>query len=198
MDLADLSPDPMAQLATWIEEARAAGAELPEAFTLATVSADGHPSARMLLARRVDADGLRFYTNRESRKGCDLAAVPRAAAVFYWAPLDRQARLAGRVQELDPMESQTYFASRPRGSRISAWASSQGQPIEDRAALDARWADAERRFPDDDVPLPPFWGGYLLVPETVELWQSRPDRLHDRIEYLRPDDGSWTRRRLQP
>ena len=198
MDLPDLSPDPMAQLAAWIEAARGAGAELPEAFTLATVSADGHPSARMLLARQVDADGLRFYTNRESRKGRDLVAMPRAAAVFHWASPNRQARLAGTVQEIDPMESEAYFASRPRGSRISAWASDQGQPIRDRAALDARWTDAERRFPDDDIPLPPFWGGYLLVPEVAEFWEGRPDRLHDRIEYLRQDDGSWTRRRLQP
>ena len=179
-------------------EARAAGVELPEAFTLATVSADGDPSARMLLARQVDGAGLRFYTNRESRKGRDLAAVPRAAAVFGWATLNRQARLAGRVQEIDPVESTAYFATRPRGSRISAWASAQGQPIRDRTALDARWADAERRFPGDDVPLPPFWGGYLLVPESVEFWQSRPDRLHDRVEFLRQEDGSWSRRRLQP
>jgi pyridoxamine 5'-phosphate oxidase len=198
MDLADLLAEPMAQLAAWIEEARTGGVELPEAFTLATVSLDGHPSARMLLARQVDAGGLRFYTNRASRKGRDLAAVPRAAAVFHWPALSRQARLAGRVQEIDPMESAAYFATRPRGSRISAWASAQGEPIEDRAALDARWADAERRFPDEETPLPPFWGGYLLLPEVVEFWQSRPDRLHDRIEYRRQGDGTWTRRRLQP
>jgi pyridoxamine 5'-phosphate oxidase len=198
MDLADLSLEPMEQLAAWIDAARAAGVELPEAFTLATVSADGHPSARMVLARDLDARGVAFYTNRESRKGRDLAAVPRAAAVFHWAPLHRQARLAGAVQEIGPVESGTYFTNRPRASRISAWASAQGQPIADREALDARWADADRRFPGDNVPLPPFWGGYLLVPAVVEFWESRPDRLHDRVEYQCQADGSWTRRRLQP
>lgn len=198
MDLADLSLDPMEQLAAWIEAARAAGVELPEAFTLATVSADGDPSARMVLARDLDARGVGFYTNLESRKGRDLAAVPRAAGVFHWAPLHRQARLAGAVQEIAPVECEAYFTSRSRASRISAWASAQGQPIADREALDARWADADRRFPGDEVPLPPFWGGYLLVPAVVEFWESRPDRLHDRVEYQRQGDGSWTRRRLQP
>jgi pyridoxamine 5'-phosphate oxidase len=198
MDLDDLSPDPLAQLEAWIEDARAGGMELPDAFALATVSGDGHPSVRMLLARGIDGRGMRFFTNRESRKGRDLAAVPRAAAAFHWPARNRQARLAGEVQELDAVASATYFGTRPRGSRISAWASAQGEAIEDRAALDARWADSERRFPDDEVPLPSFWGGYLLVPDVLEFWQGRPDRLHDRIEYQRQDDGSWTRRRLQP
>ncbi|MEO8245492.1 MAG: pyridoxamine 5'-phosphate oxidase [Chloroflexota bacterium] len=198
MDLGDMAPEPTEQLAAWIEAARTAGIDLPEAFTLATVSAAGEPSARMVLARGLDAQGLRFYTNRESRKGRDLAEVPRAAAVFHWATINRQARLAGAVQEIDPVESQAYFASRPRDSRISAWASAQGQPIEDRVALDARWNDADHRFHGDAVPMPPFWGGYLIIPEVVEFWESRPDRLHDRIEYLHQDDGSWTRRRLQP
>lgn len=197
MDLDELASDPLQQLAAWVEAARSRGVELPEAFALATVSPDGHPSVRMVLARALDLRGVSFYTNRESRKGRDLAAMPRAAAVFHWAPLNRQARLAGVVQEIGTVESEAYFSSRPRASRISAWASAQGQPIDDRASLDARWADADRRF-GDEVPLPPFWGGYRLIPDVVEFWESRPDRLHDRIEYQRQDDGSWTRRRLQP
>jgi pyridoxamine 5'-phosphate oxidase len=198
MEPAELASDPMAQLATWIDAARDSGVELPEAFSLATASADGAPSVRLLLARAIDANGLVFYTDRRSRKGRDLAANPRGAAAFHWPQLDRQARLAGTVQEVDTVESSAYFATRPRGSRISAWASAQGEPIPDRAALDAKWVDAERRFPDDDIPLPPFWGGYRLVPEVVEFWQSRTNRLHDRVEFVRRGDGEWQRRRLQP
>jgi len=198
MEADDLAADPMAQLIAWVDAARDAGLALPEAFSLATASSDAAPSVRLLLARAIDADGLVFYTNRESRKGRDLAANPRGAAAFHWPQLDRQARLAGTVQEVEAMETVAYFAARPRGSRISAWASAQGEPIADRAALDARWADAERRFPDDDIPMPPFWGGYRLVPEVVEFWQSRTNRLHDRIEFVRRGDGEWQRRRLQP
>jgi pyridoxamine 5'-phosphate oxidase len=198
MEPTELASDPMAQLSAWIEAARDEGADVPEAFSLATASSDGAPSVRLLLARAIDADGLVFYTDRRSRKGRDLAANPRGAAAFHWPRLGRQARLAGTVQEVDAVESNAYFATRPRGSRISAWASAQGEPIPDRAALDATWVDAERRFPDDDIPLPPFWGGYRLVPEVVEFWQSRTNRLHDRIEFVRRGDGEWQRRRLQP
>lgn len=198
MEPDDLAADPMGQLIAWVDAARDAGVALPEAFSLATASSDATPSVRLLLARAIDTGGLVFYTNRESRKGRDLAANPRAAAAFHWPQLDRQARLAGTVQEVDAVESTAYFATRPRGSRISAWASSQGEPIADRAALDAQWADAERRFANADVPLPPFWGGYRLVPEVVEFWQSRTDRLHDRVEFVRRGDGEWQRRRLQP
>lgn len=198
MDPDELAADPMAQLAAWVDDARATGARLPEAFSLATASADGTPSVRMLLARGIDARGLVFYTNLASRKARDLAANPRAAAAFHWPQLDRQARLAGAVREVDATEASAYFAGRPRGSRISAWASAQGEPIEGRAALHARWVNAARRFPDDDVPLPPFWGGYRLVPEVVEFWRSRANRLHDRVEYVRREDGEWERRRLQP
>ena len=198
MDLDDLDPDPIAQLATWIGEARSAGIGLADAFALATSGADGAPSVRMLLARGLDHRGLAFYTNRASRKGRDLVVNPRAAAVFYWQPLERQARLAGLVQEIGQVESMTYFATRARGSRISAWASAQGQPVDGRAALDEQWAAAESRFPGEQIPLPAAWGGYRLVPEAIEFWTSRADRLHDRIEYRLTTDRRWERRRLQP
>lgn len=197
MDLDDLDPDPLTQLRAWIDDARVAGIDLADAFALATSGGAGAPSVRMLLARGLDERGLTFYTNRDSRKAHDLSANPRAAAVFWWQALDRQARLAGPVQEVGQEESMAYFATRPRGSRISAWASAQGQPVDDRAALEARWTAAEARFRTDDVPLPPFWGGYRLIPEVAEFWTSRPDRLHDRVEY-RLLDGTWQRRRLQP
>ena len=197
MDADDLDPDPVTQLGAWIDDARRAGVGLADAFALATSGTGGEPSVRMLLARGLDARGLVFYTNRDSRKARDIAVNPRAAAVFYWPLLDRQVRLAGAVQVLGQEESMAYFATRPRASRISAWASAQGQPVADRATLDAQWTTAEARFPGDDVPLPPFWGGYRLVPDVAEFWTSRPDRLHDRIEYRRVD-GAWERRRLQP
>ncbi len=197
MDPDDLDPDPVTQLRAWIDDARRAGIGLSDAFALATSGAGGEPSVRMLLARGLDARGLVFYTNRDSRKGRDIALNPRAAAVFYWQRLNRQARLAGAVQVIGQEESMAYFATRPRGSRLSAWASAQGQPVADRATLDAQWTHAHVRFPGDDVPLPPFWGGYRLVPEVAEFWTSRTDRLHDRIEY-RLVDGAWERRRLQP
>ena len=197
MDLADLGPDPLAQLESWIAEAGARGVELATAFALATAGSDGMPSVRMVLARGVDERGLTFYTNRLSRKGRDIAANPRAAATFHWASLGRQARLAGAVVEIAEAESTAYFASRPPGSQVSAWASAQGEPIDDRTALEARWTAAQTRFAGGDVPLPPFWGGYRLVPDVMEFWASRPDRLHDRIEYRRLPVG-WERRRLQP
>ncbi len=197
MDLADLGPDPLAQLESWIAEAEARGIELATAFALATAGSDGAPSVRLVLARGLDERGLAFYTNRLSRKGRDIAANPRAAAAFHWASLGRQARLAGAVVEIAETESSAYFAARPPGSQVSAWASAQGEPIDGRTALDARWTAAQKRFAGGDVPLPTFWGGYRLVPDVMEFWASRPDRLHDRIEYRRLPVG-WERRRLQP
>ena len=197
MDLADLGPEPLPELEAWVATAESSGVELATAFALATADADGAPSVRMVLARGIDERGIAFYTNRLSRKGRDLAANPRAAAAFHWASLGRQVRLAGPVEEIGEDESAAYFGSRAPGSRISAWASAQGEPIESRPALETRWTAARARFAGGDVPLPPFWGGYRLMPAVVEFWASRPDRLHDRIEYRRLPVG-WERRRLQP
>jgi pyridoxamine 5'-phosphate oxidase len=188
--------DPLAQVRTWIEDAAAAGIEEPTAAALATADADGRPSLRFVLVRGVDEEGARFYTNHESRKARALAANPFAALTFYWAPLQRQVRLEGAVERLAPEQSDAYFASRPRGSRIGAWASRQSQELRSREELDARVAEIEARFPGD-VPRPEFWGGYLLRPELVEFWTGRPSRLHDREEWRRAD-GDWSVRRLSP
>ena len=193
--------DPLVAVRRWVEDAVAATTEVePTAMTVATVAArtDGpHPDARVVLCKGIDT-GLVFYTSRASAKGAQLASTPRAAAVFLWATLERQVRVRGRVEQVDDVTSDAYFASRPRGSRIGAWTSQQSQPIEDRHALEARAADVASRFEDDaEVPRPPDWGGYRLVPEEVELWQGRPDRLHDRLRWRRAGDG-WSLERLQP
>jgi pyridoxamine 5'-phosphate oxidase len=194
----DLDPDPIRQLVAWVTDAEAAGTELPTAFALSTASAAGEPSVRMLLARQIDADGIRFYTNIESRKGRELASNPRAAAAFWWPALNRQARLSGAVEQLSESETLAYWRTRPRGSRLSALVSAQDEPIASRADLLAAVEASAARFPGDDVPLPAHWRGYLLRPALVEFWESRADRLHDRIEYRRTSDGGWERRRLQP
>ena len=176
----------------------AAGLPEPNAIALATASPDGGPSVRFVLLKAIDERGIQFFTNLESRKARELAANPRAAAALYWQPLQRQVRLAGPVERLAEEESDAYYASRPRGSRLGAWASPQGRPIPDRAWLEARVAEAEARFPGEEVPRPPHWGGYRLVPESVELWQGRPSRLHDREHFTRAPDGSWRSERLSP
>jgi pyridoxamine 5'-phosphate oxidase len=194
----DLDSDPIRQLDAWLAEAAAAGLVFPEAAALATADAAGRPSARMVLLKGVDEQGLCFYTNRESRKAGELAANPYAALVLYWQPLDRQVRVEGRVEQLDDEASLAYFRQRPLGSRLAAWASPQSQPIADREELERRYAEAESRFAGEaDVPLPPFWGGYRLVPDVVELWHGRQNRLHDRIRYDRAGDA-WRRARLAP
>jgi pyridoxamine 5'-phosphate oxidase len=197
IDAADLLPDPLAQVARWLDEARAAGLELPEAMTLATADAEGRPSARTVLLKGVDADGFRFFTNTESRKAGDLAANPRAALVFHWA-LDprRQVTAAGTVEPLPREESEAYYRTRPLGSRLGAWASRQSTVVPGREALERAFAEAEAAY-GDDPPLPPWWGGYLLTPDRVELWQNRENRLHDRFRYTR-EDGSWRLERLAP
>lgn len=193
--------DPLRAVRRWVEEAVAAHTEVePTAMTVATVAPhdDGpHPDARVVLCKGIDT-GLVFYTSRTSAKGRQLAAVPRAAAVFLWTTLERQVRVRGRVEEVSDATSDAYFASRPRGSRIGAWTSDQSAPITDRDALDARAEEAAARFgPDDDVPRPPHWGGYRIVPDAIELWQGRPNRLHDRLRWQR-DGDAWLLERLQP
>ena len=192
-----MTADPLRQLATWLSDAEAAGVPLATAFALATADPDGTPSVRMLLLHGLDLDGLRFFTNRESRKGRELAANPRAAAVFHWPPLGRQVRLAGRVAPLAEEASVAYWRTRPLGSQLAAWASHQGAELDDRATLDARVAELAARYQGREVPLPPFWGGYRLAPAAIEFWESRPDRLHHRVEYRR-SGGKWEERLLQP
>jgi pyridoxamine 5'-phosphate oxidase len=188
----DLDPDPVVQLRRWLDEARAAGIELPEAMTLATATRDGAPSARMVLLKDVDDDGLSFFTNYDSRKGLELAENPRAALVLYWHPLGRQVRVEGTVTRLPAAESDKYFESRPPGSRRSAAVSPQSRVIGTREELEQA-AEAL----SDDVRRPEWWGGYRFAPERWEFWQHRVDRLHDRFRY-RPDDGGWIVERLAP
>lgn len=192
----EAAPDPMAQFQLWFEAALAGEIYEPNAMTLATVSADGQPSARMVLLKGFDAEGFVFYTNRESRKAVDLGDNPRAALLFWWDRLHRQVRIEGGVEPVDALEADAYFASRPHGSRIGALASPQSRVIDGRAALEAQVAELTTRHPED-VPRPPHWGGYRLRPSEFEFWQGRPSRLHDRLRY-RPDGERWRIERLAP
>jgi pyridoxamine 5'-phosphate oxidase len=194
----DLDPDPLEQFTCWLADATGAGVYLPEAMTLATSSAAGVPSARVVLLRGFDDRGFTWYTNRDSAKGTELAENPRAALVFHWNALHRQVRISGDVETVATHESEAYFVGRPRGSQLSAWASPQSQVLRSREDLEAKAAELEARFPDE-VPLPPFWGGYRVVPQTYEFWAGRRDRMHDRFRYRRGDNGDgWTIERLAP
>ena len=196
--IASLDADPIVELRRWLEEARAGGLYEPEAMALATATPAGRPSVRIVLLRDLDGAGLSFFTNYESRKAEELSANPAAAVALTWGPpLRRQARVEGQVERLPADASLAYFRTRARDSRLGAWASPQSRPLEDRAELDGLYAAVEGRFPGEDVPLPPFWGGYRLVPDAVELWQNRPNRLHDRARYERAG-GAWSRVRLAP
>jgi len=197
IDPATLDPDPIRQLAAWLADASATGLPLPNAFALATADDEGMPSVRFVLLNGLDADGLRYFTHRGSRKGRDIAINPQAAAAFWWPSLDRQVRVNGSVRLLSDADSLAYWRSRPRGSQLSATVSAQGQEVGSREELEARVAELAARNPGE-LPLPPMWGGYLVVPRIMEFWESRADRLHDRVEYRRGGDGSWNRRRLQP
>jgi pyridoxamine 5'-phosphate oxidase len=193
-----LAGDPMTQFARWMADAQASAMLQPTAMVLATTSADGYPRARTVLLKAHDQAGFTFYSNRTSRKGQDLAARPRACVVFPWYALSRQVTAEGSVRVLSQAGSEPYYRSRPRGSQLGAWASRQSQVIGSRADLERRMASLEQRWPPPaQIPMPDFWGGYLLVPETVEFWQSGADRLHDRLRYRR-DGAAWTVERLSP
>jgi pyridoxamine 5'-phosphate oxidase len=189
--------DPLEQFRHWYEHAVASGVAEPEAMALATATPDGAPSVRFVLLKGIDARGVEFYTNYESRKGRELAANPQAALAILWKPLQRQVRLEGPVERLAPEESDAYFATRARGSRLGAWASRQSTEIPDREHLEARLREVEAAYPGDEVPRPDYWGGYVLRPTAIEFWEGRANRLHDREQFTRTADG-WTARRLSP
>ena len=189
--------DPIDLFGEWFDAATEAGIYLPEAMTLATATADGHPSARMVLLKGYDARGFVFFTNYTSRKASELIANPHAALVLHWPVLQRQVRIEGTVEKITPEESYAYFSTRPRGSRIGAWASKQSTVLEERQALEERVKRYEQQFDGEDVPLPPFWGGFRVAPSTIEFWQGRASRLHDRLVFTREEDA-WTTVRLYP
>ena len=189
--------DPLVLFDHWFQDASTAGIELPESMTLATITPEGKPSARVVLLKAVEDGGFVFYTNYESRKGKELAATAHAALVFHWAPLQRQVRVEGRVTQVSEETSDAYFATRPLGSRQSALASPQSSVVSNRAWLEEQVKAVVARY-GHEVPRPPHWGGYCVHPETIEFWQGRADRLHDRLVYGRQDNGEWSLRRLAP
>jgi pyridoxamine 5'-phosphate oxidase len=193
---ADVVADPLVQFQTWFDQAVAAGVPEPNAMTVASVGSDGRPSARMLLLKGVD-HGFVFYTNYTSRKASELDEQPFGALVFYWHALHRQVRIEGRIERVAPAEADAYYTSRPIGSQLGAWASNQSQVIPNRTILEQRVAELEQEYADRSIPRPPQWGGYRLLPDTIEFWQGRPSRLHDRLRY-RLSDGLWVIERLSP
>jgi pyridoxamine 5'-phosphate oxidase len=220
LDRAALDANPVAQFEAWFRAAAGESAQSrwrkigialyklwsavcnhrpadTNAMTLATADKNGKTSARTVLLKSVDERGFIFFTNYDSRKGREIGENPNAALTFFWPELERQVCVAGAVEKLPAAESEAYFKSRPRGSQIGAWASEQSAPVADRAVLEAKWRELEKKFPNE-VPLPPNWGGYILRPERIEFWQGRPSRLHDRFSYSRQADGSWKIERLCP
>jgi len=193
-----VDPDPIRQFVVWFDEASRSGVAESNAMALATATPDGRPSARMVLLRGVDDRGFAFFTNYESRKARELEANPYAALVFFWHELERQVRVEGRVEQVAGEESDRYFHSRPKGARIGAWASPQSDVVASRGVLEARFGALENEYPEDEVPRPVNWGGYRVVPETIEFWQGRPNRLHDRLRYTKREQGGWLIERLAP
>ena len=194
----DLREDPIEQFGVWLAEARKAGVSEPNAMTLATVASSGVPSARIVLLKGFDTSGFTFHTNYLSRKGEELAANPHAALCFHWALLERQVRIEGRAQKSTRAESETYFRTRPVEAQIGAWVSQQSRPIASRDELEQLQAELTKKFAGGPVPLPEHWGGYRIVPQSLEFWQGRPSRLHDRFLYTRSSEGVWKRQRLSP
>jgi pyridoxamine 5'-phosphate oxidase len=194
----DVDPDPLLQFAAWFGDAGNAGIRLPEAVAVATASADGAPSLRMVLMKHFGADGFTFYSNFDSRKGRDLAANPRAALLFHWDPLGRQVRIEGPVTRMSVEESAAYVRSRPRGSQLSALASPQSQPVASREVLERAVAELAELHAGEELPLSSAWGGFRVFPETFEFWQQREDRLHDRLRYGRAGGSDWLIERLAP
>jgi pyridoxamine 5'-phosphate oxidase len=198
---ADLDANPIAQFQKWFEQATKVLAEKAidvNAATLATAEKKGKPSARIVLLKNLDERGFTFFTNYDSRKGRELSENPNASLVFYWQQIERQVCIAGLVGKISRKESEVYFKSRPRDSRLAAWASNQSGVVKDRAALEAKWNEMAAKFPGEKIPLPPNWGGYVLKPERIEFWQGRPSRLHDRFCYTRGKNNSWKLERLAP
>ena len=197
LDESDAALDPIEQFRGWFDDALAANLHEPNAMTIATATPEGRPSARIVLIKGFDERGFVFYTNYGGRKARELEENPHCALVFYWGELERQVRVEGRVSRVSEGESDAYFASRPRGSQLGAWASEQSRSVENRSALERRLRELEREYEGREVPRPPFWGGYRVEPETVEFWQGRENRLHDRLLYSRFVEG-WRVERLQP
>jgi pyridoxamine 5'-phosphate oxidase len=194
----DVDPSPFVQLEKWLHDAINAQHPEPTAMTLATTTAEGDPAARVVLLKGLDERGLVFFTGYESDKGRQLAQHPRACACFFWVMLERQARVTGTVSKVPREESEAYFRTRPRASQLGAWASMQSTVLSGREELESRLEQARVRFGDGEIPCPPEWGGYVLTPDRVELWQGRPSRLHDRLRYTRKSSTSWTIERLSP
>lgn len=198
LDVGDVDADPMAQWRRWYSEASEAGCVEPHAFVLGTVDEDGWPASRYLLVRAAEERGFTFFTNYDSAKSRQMAALPRASMLFTWLQLHRQVRVVGEVTRVGDEESDEYFASRPQGSQLGAWSSPQSQPIPDRQWLENRVAQMGETFADGPVPRPAFWGGWLLKPRRFEFWQGRPSRLHDRLQYTPTESGDWRIERLAP
>jgi pyridoxamine 5'-phosphate oxidase len=198
LDENEMQDDPIVEFDNWFQQAIAFELEIPNAMVLATVSHEGKPSARYVLLKSFDQDGFVFFTHSVSIKGQHIESNPSAALVFYWAPIHRQVRIEGRVEMVDDKEADEYFASRPHGSRVSVWAADQSSVIESREFMEKRVAELEQKYADGDVPRPETWVGYRVVPENLEFWQGRENRLHDRVHYSCDSKGKWNKTRLAP